>query len=374
MDYMNNVWNLGGFAIMYYSSLGHLKNLYDEKGRAYAFKANNTDEYVIWKAALRARLKAITGLSDMQSCDLQAKVVESKALEGYKREKVVIHTEPDVLMPLYVLIPDGIADGEKRPAVIAAHGHGGAGKESVAGVVDKPEVAERIRLYNGAYGLELVKQGYVVFCPDARGSGERRELKQQGDEQEKLFSSSCVDLSFAAISLGQSLLGMWIWDLMRLVDFIETLDYCDHQAIACCGFSGGGLQSLWLAAMDDRISAAVISGYFHGYRDTVLKTNMCGCNFVPYLWETADIGDIAALVAPRPLLIESGRNDPLNGERGLADVLEQLQITKLAYKLFGKEESLYHYVFDGGHEWNGAKTGEFFRKYLRPCPNHNGSG
>ena len=355
----------GGVKIVYYSSADHLKKLYDEKGRAYAFKATNTDEYAVWKTALRARLNTITGLSDMQSCDLQAEVIESKTLEGYKREKVVIHTEPDVLMPLYILIPDDITDGERRPAVIAAHGHGGAGKESVAGVVDKPEVVERIKLYNGSYGLDLVKQGYVVFCPDARGSGERREVKQQGDEQEKFLSSSCIDLSFAAISLGQSLLGMWIGDLMRLVDFIETLDFCDHQAIGCCGFSGGGLQSLWLAAMDDRISAAAISGYFHGYRDSVLKTNMCGCNFVPHLWETADAGDIAALIAPRPLLIESGRHDPLIGERGLTDVLEQFQITTSAYRLFAKEESLWHHVFDGGHEWNGAKIGEFFRKYLR---------
>jgi dienelactone hydrolase len=349
----------------YYTTLEHLLNLYKEQGRKYGLKAQNVSEFEIWKNKVREKLKEISGISKMKSCELSCKLISSTRLNGYRRDKVIIQTEPGVWMPLYILIPEGIKEGEKRACVIAAHGHGGAGKESAAGVTDRKDISERIEKYNYDYGLKFVQQGYVVFCSDARGSGERREAKEQGDSSEAVFSTSCYDLNNAAISIGQSLIGMCTWDLMRLIDFIETLDYCDKASIACCGFSGGGLQALWLSALEDRISCSIISGYYHGFRDSILKTHFCGCNFVPHLWEYADIGDMGALIAPRPLLIENGKQDRLNGERGLVDVNEQVEITRSAFELFNKDENLHFHVFDGGHIWNGEKSISFLDEHLR---------
>lgn len=349
----------------YYTSLQHLLNLYEEQGRKYAFKAQSIPEYEVWKKEVREKLKDISGISKMQSCDLSYKMISTVELNCYSRKKVLIQTEPEVWMPLYILIPDGINEGEKRPCVIAPHGHGGGAKESIAGVKDRKDISERIEKYNYDYGLQFVQQGYVVFCSDARAAGERREVKEQGDATQKVFSTSCNDLNFAAMSIGQSLMGMCTWDLMRLIDFIETLDYCNKDAIACCGFSGGGLQTLWLSALDDRISCAIISGYFHGFRNSILKTNFCGCNFVPHLWECVDIGDMGALIAPRPLLIESGMQDKLNGERGITDVYEQVEITRGAYKFYNKEKDLYHHVFKGEHRYSGEKSINFLNQYCK---------
>lgn len=116
-----------------------------------------------------------------------------------------------------------------------------------------------------------------------------------------------------------------VWDLMRLVDYIKTRPDCNGDKIGCIGLSGGGLQSLWLAALDDRIMFATVSGYFYGYRDSLLEMNQnCCCNYVPGLWEHVDMGDIGALIAPRALVIESGMQDHLNGRRGIVNVLEQV--------------------------------------------------
>jgi hypothetical protein len=83
--------------------------------------------------------------------------------------------------------------------------------------------------------------------------------------------------------------------------------------------------------MDDRIKCAVVSGYFYGYKDSLLKrSDNCGCNYVPHLWEYIDMCDLGALIAPRPLLIESGTEDDLNGERGIENVLEQVAATRKA--------------------------------------------
>ena len=301
----------------YYTCDKNLLDTFDEAPRALAMRARTAEEYAGWKKALRAKLREISGFDKARACAPACEVTGRVKAEGHTRVRAVLDTEAGVRMPMYILIPDGMAPGERRPCVIAPHGHGAGGKESVAGVRGRAAIAEQIDLSHGDYGRQLVREGYVVFCPDARGSGERREEREQGDADEKALTSSCSALNFAAISLGRSLAGMWTWDLMRLIDYIGTLDYCDAGQIACVGFSGGGLQTLWLAALDDRVGCTVISGYFHSFRDALLKTNFCGCNFVPHLWETAELGDMAALIAPRPLLVESGSRDTLSGPRGL---------------------------------------------------------
>lgn len=349
-----------GYDTVYASLLAE----FDRQERPYAFHAQTAREHAEWRLRLRERLLAITGIASMPAFVPECQTDERVREEGYTRVHARLTTEPGVRMPLYILIPDGIAPGERRACVIAPHGHGGGGKESVAGVCGRPELRRAAQQYRGDYGRQLVREGYVVFCPDARGSGERREEREQGDDPARVLSSSCTDLNFAYISLGRSLAGMWTWDLMRLLDYIATLPWCDAGAVACCGFSGGGLQTLWLAALDDRVACAVISGYFHSYRDALLRTNFCGCNFVPHLWQTAELGDIAALIAPRPLLVESGLRDPLNGARGTADTREQLEKTRAAYRLLGVPEHLRYHEFDAGHVYNGEKTAEFLRACL----------
>ena len=96
--------------------------------------------------------------------------------------------------------------------------------------------------------------------------------------------------------------GCSLWDLARLIDWLEADARFDTQRLGALGFSGGGMQTLRLAALDDRVKMAAVSGYLYGYRDALLTLNSnCSCNYVPHLWEYLDMGDIASLIAPRPL-------------------------------------------------------------------------
>ncbi|MBZ9614449.1 alpha/beta hydrolase family protein [Clostridium estertheticum] len=349
----------------YFTISDHLKNFYSLKSKKLGFIAENVLEYGLWKAELKTKLKEILGMNSMMLCELKPQIVESKKFEDYRRDKAIIQTEPGVWMPLYILIPDGIKLNEKRDCVIAPHGHGGGGKDSIVGKIDTPDIKESIDKYNYDYGLKFVRQGYVVFCSDARGAGERREDKHQGTDIKAIMSTSCNDINNVAISIGQTLVGMMTWDLMRLIDYIETLSYCDSSKIACCGFSGGGLQALWLSAIDERITCSVVSGYFYGFKDSILNTHLCGCNFVPRLWEYIELGDLAALIAPNPLLIESGTKDKLNGARGIVNAIQQVDITRKAYNIFNKKDNIYHHIFDGPHMWNGEKTYDFVNKWRK---------
>lgn len=351
----------------YYTSLESMKKRYRNQRKSCAFQAENLLEYGQWKKSTRTKLRRLTGLHKLKVCDLKPRLLESVEVkdEGYFREKWLIQTEEQVFMPFYLLKPKKNDEG-KNPVIIAAHGHKSGGKAATAGLTEIPEVKKITEDQNYTYGTEFVKRGFYVFCPDARGFGERREEKQQGEDPQDYMGGSCRELSHMAVGLGLTVTGLWVWDLERLVDYIETRDDCDPMRIGCAGLSGGGLQALWLAAMDDRIAFAGVSGYFYGYQDSLLEMNRnCSCNYVPGLWETVDMGEIGALIAPRPLVIESGIHDHLNGHRGIDNVVEQVAVTRKAYGLFHAEDALVHDIFDGVHEWHGTAIYSMAEKYLK---------
>ena len=339
----------------FFPAHAELQARFDREARRMPVDTSSPTDFEAWRTATRRHLSAITGMDGLRAAEPRPVVTESVQCDGYVRQRMEIHTEPDVVMPLYALLPDDLQAGERRPVVIAPHGHGSGGKNMTAGRREIPAVADTIEKHNGAYAERFAQAGLIVFAPDARAFGERREPVGQANDEDSFMRSTCTPLNHAAISLGQTVTGMWTWDLMRLVDYVLTRDDCDPERIGCAGLSGGGLQTLWLAAMDDRICAAVVSGYFYGYRDSLLDLNgNCGCNYVPGLWQAVDMGDLGALIAPRPLLIETGDQDPLNGARGLDNVYEQVAITRGAYELYDAGDRLAHDVQPGEHQWYGV--------------------
>ena len=336
---------------MYYETLEALIRKYERTPKQYTFRAQTRGEHQVWKEQARARLREITGLEDCEDAEPAPQLVQTCKMNGLRRESWLITTEPDVRMPFYLLRPEKT----NGAAVLFLHGHGG-GKEMLV----TPAGEEGI-----TFAEELAKEGFLVFCPDERGSGERRERFEQGDSVEACRGNSHRELQQAAIGFGQSMVGWAIWDLMRLVDHIETLPEVENGRIGCAGFSGGGQLTLWLAALDERIRAAMTGGYFYGMKDALLEMcNNCACNYVPFMWKTMDMGDLGALVAPRALFIENGMADGLSGHRGLENVYEQVAITEKAYALYEAEERLVHRTHPGGHVFSGIGVKEFFREFL----------
>ncbi|HEY3291760.1 MAG TPA: alpha/beta hydrolase family protein, partial [Anaerolineae bacterium] len=152
----------------FYTCQNAVLDRFEQTQRKLGYSAQNMAEHNFWREALRAKVRHLLGIDKFMPAPLNARVTDVVQCHGYRRERVEINTERGVTMPLYVLIPDGI---KSAPAVIAAHGHDSGGKLPVAGVSDDPDVAARIRNYHYNYGEEAARQGYVVFCPDARGFG-----------------------------------------------------------------------------------------------------------------------------------------------------------------------------------------------------------
>lgn len=342
----------------FYGSLAGMLKKFDKYARQDAFAGSGLEEFESWRAQSRKTLWELLGLHRMEDCPLEPVTEERITLDGgIVREKVIIQVEPETYMPMYILIPTREtmvrADSGMPRCFLALPGHQGAGKYSVAGCYDIPAVKDKIEFFNYDYGMQLAKRGYVALCPDCRGFGERRDEYMRGLDEKNFLTSSCFHLAHMAEPMGETVAGMCTWDAMRLIDYVYERGEWDTDSLGAVGFSGGGMQVYWLAAMDERIKQCIISGYLYGYKDSLMILNgNCNCNYVPRLWEHFDMGDVASLIAPRPLAVQSCRDDHLNGPRGLENVYEQMEIVKAAYRLFGEESYPIHDIREGGHCWH----------------------
>lgn len=201
-------------------------------------------------------------------------------------------TQSDIWIYGWLLVPDSAKEAEKQglrtPAVICLHSTTyGAGKSSPAGVtgrfavdpkagfVGRPDlVGKDPRYHNGvpdpnnaeamhnydaggrASGLLLAKQGYVTLSIDMLGDGERVEPGQRPLDTRQFYKRYPDPMAESAWSC----MGKWIWDVMRSVDYLQSLSYVNPKGIGCTGWSWGGHVTLFAAAFDQRIAAAVPNG------------------------------------------------------------------------------------------------------------------
>ncbi len=342
-----------------YSTLPSMLRKFDRYARQDRFTGTTPQQFEAWRTQTRSLLNGLLGMDKMENCKPEPEQMPSAiTAEGILREHWKIQVEPDVWMTLFLLVPPGA--GRNTPVFLCPPGHNGAGKYSVAGVRDYPSITEKIDHYHYDYGLQLAKRGYVAVCPDCRGFGERREELADVQRLPEGLKGDCYRLAHMGEPLGIPVAGMLTWDLMRLIDWLEQDARFDTGRLGCLGFSGGGMQTLWLSALDDRVKVAAISGYLYGYRDALLTlNNNCSCNYVPHLWEHLDMGDIASLIAPRPLWVQSCSGDRLNGPRGVINAQEQVAEARKAYALLGRADNLTHEICPGPHQWHDEQMTEY---------------
>jgi dienelactone hydrolase len=297
-----------------------------------------------WRDRFQERLQsALAPWPERVPLDLEA--TEEEACDGYRRHRIVFDVEEFMSVPAYLLVPDDRKS--PGPAVLAAHGHG-PGKSRVCGV-------ESGAPPGSDYAAELARRGYVVLAPDMRCFGERADWNPP-------------DHYACDTNLVHQVMGGWnpltqnLWDLSRALDVLEAQPLVDPTRIGMVGFSYGGTVTLFLAATDTRVVAAVVSGYFSSWAEShKVPWNMCGSQVLFGMLGKMEHADLGALVAPRPLLIESGKDDPLFPLAAAEAAVARL---KRIYDRFGANDRLVHDVFDGEHQWHGARAFPFLDRHL----------
>lgn len=138
------------------------------------------------------------------------------------------------------------------------------------------------------------------------------------------------------LSLGYTPAGVEVWNAMRALDWLETRPEIDATRIGVTGLSGGGVMTQYLAAMDDRVAVAApsCSTYTIGTQAALgLVPRQCDCTFYPNVFHM-DFPEVLALIAPRPLMILGGRNDPIFPPIGFHRAYERV---KPIYDLYAGE-------------------------------------
>jgi dienelactone hydrolase len=176
-----------------------------------------------------------------------------------------------------------------------------------------------------------------------------------------LGPSSCQPAAGAALLLGQTMIGWRVYDVIRTIDWIETRKELDPKRVGCMGISGGGTCTTFSAALEPRIRAALISGYVNTFRDSVMSLSHCIDNYVPGILNFAEMYDVAGLIAPRPLAVESGEQDnifPIAASRA------SFARVRKVYQAFGAADLVHHETFDAAHSFSGKEGLPFLAKHL----------
>lgn len=274
---------------------------------------------------------------------------QSSAADGYERHRVVFDSEATMSVPAYLLVPHGrSAPGS---AVLALHGHG-PGKARICGTETEPDPEAAP---GEDYASELARRGHVVLAPDLRCFGERADWNPPDHY-------GCDTNLVHQVMAGWNPLTQNIWDMQRALDVLAGHPLVDPDRLGVVGFSYGGTIALFLAACDSRVAAAVVSGYFSSWAEShKVPWNMCGSQVLWSMLGRVEHADIGALVAPRPMLVVSGRDDLLFP---VAAAEESVARLRRVYDHLGAAGRLEHDIFEGEHQWEGARAYAFFDEWL----------
>ena len=317
----------------------HLSRLYVERSRARRFRGSTAAEFEAWQAQARAELTALMGGQPAQVPPLELERIpldppDDPAFSGLRLERLYYRTREDLTATAYLVLPENM--GGAAPAVLCPPGHGGGMNQLVF---------ERQGIYH-QYPLALARRGMAALVPEHIGFGERAGAPYHHGYSHEYYY-------LAPLMLGENAMGYLLWDMRRALDVLESLPEVDSSRIGCYGLSLGGEITMHTAAVDMRIRAACSSGFFTSYKSTFLREKHCGCGYVPGLVNIMEHADIAALIAPRSLLIENGAKDPSFRAEIAAESFDEL---REVYALCGAADRLALHIFEGEHEISGAES------------------
>ena len=333
----------------------HLDHVAAELPKSAEFIAKTESAARAWQRRTRATLADLVGFLSQTKVPLRPRVVRTVDRGSYVRRKVMLRTSPWSDLPLYVLEPKS---GGRKPLVLALHGHG-YGVKDIVGLWEDGSERWEPEGYHKDFGCELAQRGFVVAAPEISCFGER--MSNFDHLKQTLRPTTCHNAGTYAMMLGKSIAGLRVWEGMRALDYCATLKSVDPSRVGAMGISGGGLHTFFSTALDTRIKACVISGYFCDWRHSVLAMNHCTCNFIPGLMAMGELSDLAGLIAPRPCLVEHGIRDDIFP---IEHVKRTVQKARRAWKVFGAEDNLATDYFEGRHRINGPAAFDFLARHL----------
>jgi dienelactone hydrolase len=338
-----------------FDPVAYTLDLYAAAPRRLRFQARSRGEADQWQKKLRAKLTELIGGFPSQRPPLRPVTLETRTFPGYRREKVVFDTRPGVSVLAYVLLPEKA----KTPAatMICVPGHG-RGVDDIVGIDDKGQDRTTQDGYQHDFALQVAEAGLAAVAIEPMAFGCRRDSITA---KKGLGTSACQPSAGGALLVGQTMIGWRVWDVMRTLDYIATRPELDANRVGLMGISGGGTVTTFSAALEPRLKVALISGYLNTFRDSVGSLSHCIDNYVPGILNWAEMYDIAGLIAPRPLFVESGEKDNIFPIKAS---IESFGKVREMYSVFGAADRVEQEVFPAEHSFWGKRGIPFLARHL----------
>jgi hypothetical protein len=307
------------------------------KLRTMRYTTRSADDAKAWQNDVRARLVARLELDDLlrekRTIPLEPRRLSFTDRGIYEVEEIEINSTPDRRIRIIVTTP--VSQGSPRPAVVCIAGHGSDLYSPYDANMVAKDPAKADRIYR-SFATVLAAKGYVTISTTVS----QHEVRETG----------------------RLLMGERLWDLMRCVDYLESLPAVDKTRIGCAGLSLGGEMAMWLGAMDERIAATVSAGFLTTMDH--MEQNHCMCWKFDGLRELVDYADIYSLTAPRPLQCQNGLLEtPSQFYVPLAR--QAMEEVRTIYKDMAKPENVVLDVHNEGHVIDLPGLVYFLGKHLR---------
>jgi len=333
------------------------RDLYAAAPRRLRFQARTRGQAEEWQLLLKARLTDLLGVFPLERQPLRPVTLETRAFPGYRREKIVFDSRPGASVLAYVLLPTTA----RTPAatMICVPGHG-RGVDDIVGIDEQGRDRTDKAGYQHDFAIQVAEAGMAAVAIEPMAFGCRRDPI---NARQGLSRKACEPVAGGALLVGETLIAWRVWDVMRTLDYIATRSELDSSRVGCMGISGGGTVTVFASALEPRIRAALVSGYLNTFRDSVGSLAHCIDNYVPGILNWAEMHDIAGLIAPRPLFVESGEKDNIFP---ITASIESFNHVREIYGVFGAADRVEQEVFPGEHSFWGKRGIPFLARHLAP--------
>lgn len=284
---------------------------------------------------------------------LNPKIVRTIDKGSFRVEHIIFESQPGFFVTSSLYLPAGLKKNSKYPVIIYCSGHTAEGYRS--------------SIYQHVI-LNLVSKGFIVFAFDPVGQGERLEYFDPKTGKSTVGGSTSEHSypGAQAFLTGSSQAKYMVWDGIRAVDYLLTRKEVDPARIGITGRSGGGTQSAYIAAMDERIYAAAPENYITNYTRLLQSIGPQDAeqNISHLIYRGLDHPDFLIVRGPKPAMMITTTGDMFS----IQGAMETEAEVKRIYKAYGQETN-FSRVEDNAAHASTLKNREaqyaFFQKHLK---------
>ncbi len=304
-----------------------------------------------WQQKAEKKLEELLGLP-YKKAEALFEIEEQTDYENFTEIRFTFQSEENEFVPAVLQLPKKPRQA-KPPVMICLQGHS-TGMHLSLGRPKHDDDKEDLESGDRDFAVQCISQGFAAVAVEQRCFGERGGTPKP----------DCYVASMSAILSGRTTIGGRVWDIMRLIDVLENefSSVVNTDEIYCMGNSGGGTATFYAAALEKRIKGAIPSCAFATFHGSIGSMYHCSCNFVPSMAKYFDMAELAGLIAPRPLVIVSGKNDHIFPIETAEHEFERLK--EIYYKNSSAPHNCIHVKGEEGHRFYATPAWEAFNKLI----------